>query len=108
MLFFPCFIVLFLIIYKGVYRMLSKADRKAVIECAGKYKVSSVYVFGSSLGKGKANDIDLGVDGIEPRLFFSFYGDLIGKLSKPVDLVDLSDGSLFSRMVLKEGVKVYG
>ena len=88
--------------------MLSEADRKAVIECAGKYRVSSVYVFGSSLGLGKANDIDLGVEGIKPGLFFRFYGDLIGKLSKPVDLVDLSDGSRFSRIVLKEGVKVYG
>jgi uncharacterized protein len=88
--------------------MLSKADRKAVIECAGKYKVSSVYLFGSSLGRMKANDIDLGVEGIAPKMFFRFYGDLIEKLSKPVDLVDLSDGSLFSRIVLKEGVKVYG
>ena len=88
--------------------MLSKADKKALIECADRYKVSSVYLFGSSLGKGKANDIDLGVKGVEPKLFFKFYGDLIMSLSKPVDLVDLSHKSKFNDIVLEEGVKVYG
>ena len=88
--------------------MLSKADKKAIVECAGKYKVSSVYLFGSSLRKGRANDIDLGVKGIEPVLFFKFYGELIMRLSKPVDLVDLSHKSKFNDIVLEEGVKVYG
>jgi predicted nucleotidyltransferase len=88
--------------------MLSEADRKAVIECASKYGVTSVIVFGSSLKDKRSNDIDLGVKGIEPRFFFRFYGDLILGLSKPVDLVDLSKKSRFNRLVEKEGVKIYG
>jgi len=91
-----------------VVKMLSEADRKAILRCAGKYDVSSVYVFGSSLTDRKAYDIDLGVKGIEPALFFKFYGELIACLSRPVDLVDLSEKSRFSRLVEEEGVKVYG
>ena len=38
----------------------------------------------------ETNDIDIGVKGIEPRLFFKFYEELYKYLPKPVDLVDLS------------------
>jgi uncharacterized protein len=88
--------------------MLSEPDRKAVISCARRYRASSVVLFGSSLGRKKANDIDLGVKGVPPRLFFRFYADLIASLSKPVDLVDLSHKSLFNELVEEEGVKIYG
>jgi predicted nucleotidyltransferase len=88
--------------------MLSASDKKAIVACAEKYRARSVYLFGSSLGKGKANDIDLGVEGVEPLLFYKFYGDLIAALSKPVDLVDLSRKSKFNDLVIKDGVKVYG
>jgi predicted nucleotidyltransferase len=51
--------------------MLDERDRKKIIELAKKYKVRSIYLFGSSVASGdKANDIDLGVNGIEPKLFF--------------------------------------
>ena len=88
--------------------MLSASDKKAIIACAKKYRARSVYLFGSSLRKGKANDIDLGVEGVEPLLFYKFYGDLIADLSKPVDLVDLSRKSKFNDLVIEEGLKVYG
>jgi predicted nucleotidyltransferase len=88
--------------------MLSASDKKAINACAKKYSARSVYLFGSSLGKGKANDIDLGVEGVEPLMFYKFYRDLMFALSKPVDLVDLSKKSKFNDLVIKDGVKVYG
>jgi predicted nucleotidyltransferase len=89
--------------------MLSESDKNAVIRCAKKYNVASVILFGSTLeANAPARDIDLGVKGIKPELFFKFYGELSRGLSKEVDLVDLSHKSLFNTLVEKNGVKIYG
>jgi predicted nucleotidyltransferase len=66
-------------------------------------------LFGSSLDPTKeSRDIDIAVDCIDPRKFFKFYGDLMLKLSKPVDLIDLSEASKFVALVKKEGIPIYG
>lgn len=89
--------------------MITESDKETIIQDAKKYNVSSVYLFGSSLDDNReATDIDLGVKGVPPKLFFKFYGELLRKLSKPVDLVDLSKKSLFNQIVEEEGVKIYG
>lgn len=68
-----------------------------------------IYLFGSSLhDPAQARDIDLGVKGINPALFFKFYGELMRHLSKPVDLVDLSQRTLFNDLVEERRVKIYG
>lgn len=89
--------------------MLNESDKITILRCAQKYNVAAVYLFGSSLDpKAQARDIDLGVKGIKPNLFFKFYGELIRHLSKPVDLVDLSQKTLFNDLVEERGVKIYG
>ncbi len=89
--------------------MISKRDKEIITRCAKKYKVSSIYLFGSSLDKsGEYNDIDLAVKGIKPEVFFKFYGELLRSLSKPVDLVDLSKKSLFNQIIEEKGVSIYG
>ncbi|HCX90117.1 MAG TPA: hypothetical protein DHT43_06280 [Deltaproteobacteria bacterium] len=89
--------------------MISEKDKEIIIQYARKYKVSSIYLFGSSLDDNReAADIDLGVKGILPKLFFKFYGELLRNLSKPVDLTDLSKKSLFNQIVEEKGVKIYG
>lgn len=88
--------------------MLNPDDEKAILECARKYNVKSLYLFGSSLTTDQANDVDLGVDGVEPGMFFYFYGELIRHVSKPVDLVDLNSGSKFAQLVLRDGKKIFG
>jgi predicted nucleotidyltransferase len=89
--------------------MITETDKKIILQYAKKYKVSSIILFGSSIEKGKkANDIDLGVKGIEPRLFFKFYAELFKHLSKPAHLIDLSKKSLFNDLVEETGVKIYG
>ena len=89
--------------------MLNESDKNAVIRCAQKYNVAAVILFGSTVTEGaQARDIDLGVQGIKPELFFKFYGELSRQLTKELDLVDLSEKSLFNALVEKRGVKIYG
>lgn len=89
--------------------MINEDDKEVIIQYAKKYNVSSVYLFGSSLDDyNKANDIDLAIKGISPKLFFKFYGELLRNLSKPVDLIDLSKKSLFNQIIEEKGVKIYG
>ena len=89
--------------------MITEKDKEIIIQCARKYNVNSVILFGSSTREDEEfNDIDIGVRGIEPRLFFKFYAELFKYLSKPVDLVDLSKKSLFNELVEETGVKIYG
>ncbi len=89
--------------------MLSDSDKTIILGCAHKYNVAAVYLFGSSLNpSAPARDIDLGVQGINPAVFFKFYGELLRKLSKPVDVVDLSHKTLFNKLVEKRGEKIYG
>ena len=89
--------------------MIADTDRDVIIELAGQFKVSYVILFGSSVEDDQTgNDIDLGVKGIDPRLFFKFYAQLFKRLSKPVDLVDLSRKSLFNDLIEETGVRIYG
>ncbi|MBN2488298.1 MAG: nucleotidyltransferase domain-containing protein [Methanosarcinaceae archaeon] len=89
--------------------MISEKDKKIIIRCAKKYNAASVILFGSSVTDDKeSNDIDIGVKGIEPGLFFKFYAEVFKNLSKSVDLVDLSKKSLFNDLVEEDGVKIYG
>jgi len=75
---------------------------------ASRYRVKKVLLFGSSLYKKSARDIDLAVEGLPSKDFFRFYGDLLFSLTKPVDVVDLSHDSKFTRLVRQEGLAIYG
>jgi predicted nucleotidyltransferase len=89
--------------------MITEYEKDVILRYAKKYNVSSVFLFGSSIEKEKgANDIDLGVRGIEKKLFFKFYAELVKHLSKPIDLVDLSQKSLFNDIIEETGVRIYG
>lgn len=89
--------------------MITEHEKDIILRCARKYDVSSVLLFGSSLeDEENADDIDLAVRGIDKKLFFKFYGELVKHLSRPVDLVDLSRKSLFNNIVEETGVKLYG
>jgi predicted nucleotidyltransferase len=56
----------------------------------------------------ESHDIDIAIEGISPKDFFNYYGDLILALSKPVDVIDLSEKSKFSKLILQEGTLLYG
>ncbi len=86
--------------------MITETEKDVILSCAEKYNVSCVFLFGSSV-EG-ANDIDLGVRGIDPRVFFKFYAELVKRLPRRVDVVDLVRKSLFNDMVVETGVRIYG
>lgn len=89
--------------------MISVDDSKTIRELAAKYSLKKVLLFGSAARKDSGyRDIDLAVEGIRPQDFFSFYGELMSRLSVPVDLLDLSHPKRFTRMVEKEGIPLYG
>lgn len=85
--------------------MIADKDREIIEKTAAKYHAKRVILFGSSLSPDKeSRDIDIGVEGIEHKDFFTFYGELLCALSKPVDVVDLTAESLFVEIVKGEGV----
>lgn len=89
--------------------MLSEQDRQMIQDIAERYRVTRVLLFGSGAGESaQARDIDLAVEGLAPSRFFAFYGDLMFALSKPVDVVDLDRESMFTDIIRREGVPVYG
>jgi predicted nucleotidyltransferase len=88
--------------------MIKDEDKAIILKCAKKYRLSTVILFGSAVEREDANDIDIGIKGIEPGHFFDFYGELLLSLSKPIDVVDLSKESSFNRLIEKEGIRLYG
>jgi predicted nucleotidyltransferase len=87
------------------YFMIGEKDKKIILDISKKYNLSRVLLFGSFLTDPRnARDIDIAVDGISDDLFFTFYGELMFALSKPVDVIDLSKKTKFTEMVIKTGV----
>lgn len=88
--------------------MLSTAHQQLIVNAAQRYNASAVYLFGSSLlDEAKAHDMDLGVLGVPPAFFFDSYAELVKALPKSVDLIDLSKPTLFNRLVLRDGKKLW-
>jgi predicted nucleotidyltransferase len=88
--------------------MISEDDKNVLLKYAKKYKLEKVILFGSSKERTDARDIDIGVKGIAPALFFDFCWELYRDLSKPVDVIDLSEDSLFNKFIEKDGLVLYG
>lgn len=89
--------------------MITEKDKEIILQCAKKYNVSSIFLFGSSIEKDReSKDIDIAVKGLKPQLFFKFYAELFKHLSRPVDLIDISKKSLFSELIEETGIKIYG
>jgi predicted nucleotidyltransferase len=90
--------------------MIPLKDRNIIRRVARKYGAKKVLLFGSAARTSfrKAHDIDLAVSGVAAADFFSFYGELMMQISKPVDVIDLTAGSPFAAVVDQEGVLVYG
>ena len=88
--------------------MISERDRATILKYAKKYNIDTVILFGSCLDKEDLCDIDIGIKGIEPEVFFKFYGELLLEIPKRIDLINLGKDNLFNRLVEKEGMKLYG
>jgi predicted nucleotidyltransferase len=89
--------------------MISESDKRKIRKVSKKYHAKRVLLFGSSLDVTReSQDIDIAVEGISPEDFFKYYGELMLKLSKPIDVIDLSGNSKFTKLIQQEGVILYG
>lgn len=88
--------------------MISEEDKKIILLYARKYNLEKVILFGSSKEREDARDIDIGVRGIAPKLFFDFCWELYRDLSKPVDVIDISIDCLFNKLIEEDGLVLYG
>ena len=88
--------------------MLSDQDKAAIIQTASQYNARRVLLFGSGANpRSESRDIDIAVEGVHPKKFFEFYGDMIFRVSKPVDIVDLDQKNRFTKIIRKEGIVIY-
>ena len=88
--------------------MITDKDKEIIERVARKYQVKRVVLFGSSISPSREyRDIDIAVEGIREKEFYTFYGELLCALSKPVDVVDLSRKTRFVELILREGVPLY-
>jgi predicted nucleotidyltransferase len=89
--------------------MIADSDKKIIHDISRRYHAKRVLLFGSSIDpKRESHDIDIAVEGISPKDFFKYYGDLIFSLSKPVDVIDIKGKSKFISLILREGSLLYG
>jgi len=88
--------------------MISEKDRNTILIYAKKYNLEKVILFGSAKERIDARDIDIGVRGISPDLFFDFCWELYRDLSKPVDVIDLTKDCLFNKLIEQDGLVLYG
>ena len=88
--------------------MITDTDKNIIEQLARKYRAKRVVLFGSSLSSTQEyRDIDIAVEGIEGKDFYTFYGELLCTLSKPVDIIDLSKKTRFIELILREGIPLY-
>ena len=88
--------------------MISKPDKRVILKYARKYNLAKVILFGSSIEREDATDIDIAIEGLRPELFFDFCWELYRDLSKSVDVIDLSKNCLFIRLIKQDGLVLYG
>ncbi len=89
--------------------MLKKSDHSKIREVSRKYHIKKVLLFGSSIENDReSKDIDIAIEGLAPKDFYSYCGELLLILSKPVDVIDLSIQSKFTDLIKKEGISLYG
>jgi predicted nucleotidyltransferase len=88
--------------------MIASNLQRVISACAEDFGVDTVWLFGSALDEySRARDIDLAVEGLAPDKFFEFYGRLFFSLSKPVDLVDMSQNPPIANIIREKGVRIY-
>jgi len=89
--------------------MVSQNDIEKIKELSSKYDVGKVILFGSSLDpQRQSKDIDLAIEGVAPKDYYRYCGELMMALTKPVDIVDLSVPCKFIDIIIEEGVVLYG
>lgn len=82
--------------------MLTEKDMNIIEAISRKYNLKRVLLLDLVWVK-KSNNIHIWCRRAIPQSFFKFFGDLLLKLSKPIDIIDLKGSSKFMNLVKKEG-----
>jgi len=75
--------------------------KSIILKAGGK----EIYIFGS-IAAGRYtddSDLDIAIGGLEKNKFFEVYGELLIKLSRPVDIVGLDYRTDFAEQIKKDG-----
>lgn len=85
-------------------------DLELAIKILKNYGCSKIYIFGS-VAKGNYHDnsdIDIAIEGINPKDFFNAYADLSFHLKSRIDLVNIDSHKSFAALLfdIKELVRV--
>lgn len=87
---------------------ITKEQINIAIELAKDFGATKILLFGSALNDPiNANDLDLGIEGIEPSQFFLFGATLEDIIMKTVDIVPLESNSSFVEHIKKYGKYIY-
>ena len=93
--------------------MLKPDTQKMLIDCARKYGVKTLWLFGSSLTSDEddATDIDLGVEGIDRDMAWEMYSELFdlvyARCHKPIDFVEMDEPLSIVHVIRSEGLRIY-
>ena len=93
--------------------MLKPETQKMLVECARKYGVRSLWLFGSALTQGEdaAGDIDLGVEGIDRATAWEMYSELFDLVHahchKSLDFVEMDEPLSIVHIIRSEGIRIY-
>ena len=88
--------------------MISISDKKIILKYAREYHLEKVILFGSATYSNSYSDIDIGVKGIPPDIFFDFCWKIYKQLSTSIDIIDLNEKSAFNDLIERDGVIIYG
>jgi uncharacterized protein len=87
---------------------ITKEQIEKAIQLAKEFGATRLLLFGSALtDPDNANDLDIGVDGIEDSKFFLFGGILENIIHKTVDVVPLNLNTPFIDYIKKHGRYIY-
>ena len=93
--------------------MLKPETQKILIECARKYGVKALWLFGSSLvaDEDDVTDIDLGVEGIDRDMAWEMYSELFdlvyANCHKYIDFVEMDEPLAIVHVIRSKGVRIY-
>lgn len=86
----------------------SEQQLKRTVAVLRRHGATRVVLFGSAMASPEnAQDLDVACSGLSPKEYLRAVGDLMDELNVPVDLVDLSDRTPFTRMIEEKGRIIY-
>lgn len=95
---------------QAVSGAVTKEEIREIVSILSQYGAEKIYLFGSyATGEAReGSDIDIAVDGMETGVFFKAFGEILLRMSKDVDLIDLTEAKpTLQNRIEREGRIIY-